>query len=304
MKHVYLITAYNNWKILHRQLQLLDDTENDIYLLVDLKSKDFSEDLLPELHGSRLFIMKRMKIYWAEFSQVKAMLSMIRKALESGENYSYYHFFSGTCLPLKSQKYIHEFCDAAGKNFIGIVPEEFWYSTKRVRYYYPFVDTTAYKGHKTLKAFVQGTVLMQRLIGINRLKHFDGIIYNGWDWASITGQFAEYLVQQEDMVTGMFRKTLCPSELWIHTLAMNSEFKDTFYDMTDLRRGSMRFIDWKRGKPYTWGQDPDDFRTLMESPYLFARKFDERVNMEIVEKIYRSLKEITTGTENAGYDTP
>ena len=50
----------------------------------------------------------------------------------------------------------------------------------------------------------------------------------------------------------------------------------------------MRYIDWKRGKPYTWGQKENDFDELMNSPYMFARKFDE-THMEIVEKIFEEI---------------
>lgn len=57
----------------------------------------------------------------------------------------------------------------------------------------------------------------------------------------------------------------------------------------DLLNGSMRYIDWKRGTPYTWGQDEKDYELLINSPYLFARKFDENVNFEIVKKIYDNI---------------
>lgn len=35
------------------------------------------------------------------------------------------------------------------------------------------------------------------------------------------------------------------------------------------------------------GQDNEDFKTLINSPYLFARKFDENVNMDLVNDIYK-----------------
>lgn len=71
-------------------------------------------------------------------------------------------------------------------------------------------------------------------------------------------------------------------------MTYNSEFYNTLYDVSDLKNGSMRYIDWKRGKPYTWGQEEYDFDELMSSPYMFARKFDEAY-MEIVEKIFEEL---------------
>ena len=71
---------------------------------------------------------------------------------------------------------------------------------------------------------------------------------------------------------------------------------DNIYDINDsvkndYKTGCQRFIDWERGKPYVWGtQTPDaDYQTLMTSEYLFARKFDERVNYELIQKIYDTL---------------
>ena len=52
----------------------------------------------------------------------------------------------------------------------------------------------------------------------------------------------------------------------------------------------MRYIDWNRGKPYTWGQEPGDLKALLESPYLFARKFDENTNMDIVNQLCEAVR--------------
>lgn len=37
------------------------------------------------------------------------------------------------------------------------------------------------------------------------------------------------------------------------------------------------------------GQDQKDYELLINSPYLFARKFNENVNFEIVQKIYNNI---------------
>lgn len=291
-KHAYLITAYNNWEILRRQIGLLDDERNDIYLMIDKKTKDFTPALLPECRHAGLFLMDRIEIFWAHYTQVQATLNMLRRAAEEeerrGVTYSYFHLFSGVCLPIKSQDYIHSFCDSCGKELIAVVPEKLWYCTKRVRFYYPLVGTRIYKPHKAVKALSEGLVLLQRIAGVNRLRKKDITIYNGWDWGSITGDFAHYLLSREDEIRAMFRRTLCPSELWFQTMAMNSEFRDRIYDTHDLRKGSMREIDWTRGRPYVWREE--DFAQLAESPCLFARKFDEKVDMGIVDRLCEHIR--------------
>lgn len=289
-KHAYLVIAYNNWEILSRQIKLLDSEYNDIYLLIDSKSQDFKPSCLPSCSKSKLVLAERRPIYWAEYSQVDALLDLIELAqTTAGKDgayvYSYFHFFSGTDLPLKSNKFIYDFCECEGKNFIGIIDKEYWYSVKRVRFYWPLLDNAYYKKCKSLKAFTRVLAAVQHLVRINRLKGQNLVIYNGWDWASITGELATYLVGQREWIEKTFRLTLCPSELWLHTIVLNRGFRGSLHCIDNLREGSMRFIDWERGKPYAWGGSSGDFRTLVDSPYLFARKFDES-QMWLVEKIF------------------
>lgn len=286
-KHAYLVVAYNNWEVLNTQFRILDDFRNDIFLIVDSKSTDFDPCLLYKPLNARMTLLPRRCIYWAEFSQVKALLDLIQAAISSETNevqYSYFHFFSGTDLPIKSQDFIHGFCDSVNKNFIGIVPKVFPYSTNRVKYYWPLLRTKIYKKYKVIKGVSLLSTYIQRLFGVNRLRDSKLDIYNGWDWASITHEFALFLLSNQVEISHMFNKCLCPSELWIHTLCYNSSFRDTLYDEHNLKNGSMRFIDWERGRPYTWGQDEGDFEKLVSSPYLFARKFDSKY-IRLVQEI-------------------
>ena len=41
-KHAYLIMAHNEFDILEKQLRLLDDYRNDIYIHIDKKVKQFN----------------------------------------------------------------------------------------------------------------------------------------------------------------------------------------------------------------------------------------------------------------------
>ena len=49
----------------------------------------------------------------------------------------------------------------------------------------------------------------------------------------------------------------------------------------------MRFIDWNKGNPYIVRSI--DFEQLMSSDRMFARKFDEKVDFDIVERIFEAL---------------
>ena len=283
-KHAYLIMAHNNWQILKRLLLLLDDEHNDIYLHIDKRVDSFDKNILSITKFSKIIMVDRIPVYWADFSQVNATYKLLETA-KSHHNYSYYHLLSGNDLPLKSNNEIYNFFENSGKEFIGIVPHESYYSIRRIKFYHPFLHNKYYRNSKLLKGADRIFEYLQKFCNVNRLKNNNQIIIDGWQWFSITNEFCKYVLNNEPKVKKMYNKTIASDEQFIQTLAFNSPFVDNIYDMQDLKNGSMRFIDWQRGKPYTWGADEGDFDLLMSSPYLFARKFNEN-NMEIINKIF------------------
>ena len=58
-------------------------------------------------------------------------------------------------------------------------------------------------------------------------------------------------------------------------------------------KGNLRLIDWTRGKSirHPWVFLAGDWDLLMSAPYFWARKFDERVDEQIIDRIYAQLKD-------------
>ncbi len=286
-KHAYLIMAFNNFYILEKQLMMLDDERNDLYLHIDAKTENFDFEHFKNIpKKSKLYFADRKKMFWADYSQVDITLDLLDMASKN-HKYKYYHMFSGVDLPIKTQDEIHSFFDSKDCEFLGIVPKVQSYSINRVKYYYNFTNNVHYKNCKPLKALDRLLAYAQRLIFINRLRGSDLKIIDGWDWCSITDDFARYLLKNRELIEKTFRKALCPIELYHHTMAYNSEFFDKIYCKNDLKKGTMRFIDWGRGKPYVFTSN--DFDELVESEYMFARKFDEKVDVKIVDMLYEKL---------------
>ena len=81
---------------------------------------------------------------------------------------------------------------------------------------------------------------------------------------------------------------------------MRNQLEATNFIEILVKIGNLKSVDFDRGNsvkvkaPYVWGQlyeTQTDFDILMKSGYLFARKFDEKINSEIINKIAVSLKE-------------
>ena len=273
-KHAYLIMAHDNWPILAKLLCLLDDPRHDIYLHIDVKSARFFDMKWISLQYSRLTVIEPRNVYWADYSVTDTELRLLKAAAQ--QKYTYYHLLSGVDFPLKSNEERFRFFEESGKNFIGIVPKESYYSVRRVKFFHPFVHCFLYRNCKLLKAADRLFEYLQRGIGINRLHDTKWKIIDGWTWFSIRNDLCMELVRSEGQIRKMFRSSIASDELFIQTFVYNTPgFRETLYDETDLKRGSMRYIDWKRGKPYTWENTEENYLLLMNSPYMFARKFSE-----------------------------
>lgn len=288
-KHAYLIMAHNNPAILVKLLKLLDSPLNDIYLHIDAKSR-MKKTVMTQvsMRHSKLVLIKPVPVYWADYSQVEVTLRLLERAVPN--EYSYYHLISGVDMPLKTNEERYRFFEDAQKEFIGIVPKETDYALRHIQYYQLLLHNRIYRYCKPLKLLNRWMEYAQKFAGVNRLKHNTLKIVDGWTWFSISHDLSMYLLKSEKKIRSLFRYSIAADEMFIHTLVFNSpKYLEQVYDIRDLKNSSMRFIDWERGKPYIWGRDPGDYEALMASPYMFARKFDEKVSMDIVDQIYETV---------------
>ena len=98
-------------------------------------------------------------------------------------------------------------------------------------------------------------------------------------------------VDNEKLINKMYSHTFCSDEVFLQTICYNNEkFRTNLYyqGYDDNYKANMRYIMWKNKKPHTWRLE--DYEELINSNYLFARKFDEKIDNQIIEKIYKKLK--------------
>lgn len=75
---------------------------------------------------------------------------------------------------------------------------------------------------------------------------------------------------------------------------MNSKFKENIYKTYgNDNEAALRYIDWEKGDPYIFKRE--DYIRLITSNLIFARKFSEEIDIEIIIKI---RKRILQGEEN------
>ncbi len=160
---------------------------------------------------------------------------------------------------------------------------------KRLSIWYPLQDLLG----RRAGSLNQILGLIEPTLGINRLKgdsSFD-VFGKGANWFSVTRDFVDYLVSIWPRCRHVFMQTCCADEIFLQTILLNSPYAENIYhpQPDDDYKAVMRLIDWKRGDPYIFRGD--DFKELISSPMLFARKFDQRVDNSIISKLISYLKE-------------
>lgn len=289
-KHAYLIMAHTQPELLKVLLKMLDDERNEIYLHIDSKAKDYPlEDVKSVLKKSKCTFTERTDVKWGSYSQIHCEMVLLKEAVK--REHSYYHLLSGMDLPIKSQDEIHAFFEKYdGLEFVDEdLPQISEAALSRVKYAHKFYGKAGSAKDILGALATKG----QKLLGVDRTKKYGDIIFQkGRNWFSITHGLAKLVVEREGWIREVFGQSVCGDELFLQTVARNSEFADkicnpnTRHEVPDTR-----YIDWERGSnnnPYIFRES--DFEELKSADGLFARKFDANVDEIIVEKLCENLK--------------
>lgn len=286
-KHAYLILAHNEFDLLERLIEFLDDERNDIYIHIDSKVKNFDFDKFnSSVKHSGVEFVPRVSVKWGDISMVKAEYSLLEASLSKGD-YSYFHLLSGVDVPLKS---LDEICDFFEKNngteFVSISERKMTQAQyDRVRTYH----FAAGRRNVFNRAVTKAESILAHILNIDRAKNID--VRRGSQWFSITADFAEYLLQCKEFVMKQFSHTFIPDEFFVQTVIINSNFKNKVYNLKPEDEGCdpIRYTDWNRGTPYTF--TINDYDELIDCKRLFARKFSSVTDCEIINKLYERLNE-------------
>ncbi|MGL0749953.1 beta-1,6-N-acetylglucosaminyltransferase, partial [Secundilactobacillus paracollinoides] len=123
------------------------------------------------------------------------------------------------------------------------------------------------------------------------------LIGYGSNWCSISHELAREIVCSENLIFKIFNKGFLVDELFIPTL-INIRGKSKFpiyyekpvHNISDEFQGNPRYINWWDGSPKTWRiSDFDEIKLAKQSGHFFSRKFDEKIDNEIIKKVIHEL---------------
>lgn len=282
-RHAFLIIAHDNFSVLDRLLSVLEHPDVDIYLHIDAKVRSLPAIKYdnPRLH----MIKNRIDTRWGDISQIETEYALLEAALKDG-GYAYYHILSGVHFPLMPVGQILEFFEERrGQTiFHGLCTASKYQETRKLRYFNILTRhfaTGPFYFRWICQTVNRAGLYIQSILKVDR--HKDLAFYKASNWASFTEEATLYLLEKKPFAMRIFKHSFCGDEFFAPTLLMDSRLKDKInnydkYLKLEMGEASPRvFLD-------------TDFNALVNSGYMFARKFNDD-NIGVVEKILQSFSE-------------
>jgi hypothetical protein len=304
MKLLYIISSYKYADQLVRLISRLNTRNAYFYVHVDKKTSGEVYDRM--VHGVRQFnnvyFLDRHKCHWGNFGHILATIKGLSAATESSIDFDYAILLTGQDYPIKTNTYIEEFFEQNnGKQFMSYVPipcdprygwqNENGGADRIERWSFRLCGRWLHIPWATTCRSSPWDYFSNRLASLIPRRTFPANItpYGGESYWCITRECAQYIIdytKKNPEFVKYFRSVFIPDEIFFHTIIMNSHFKE------NVVNNNLRCINWSsRGPdgslPKIWGER--DFPALSASTALFARKFDQTLDPNILNLIDTKL---------------
>lgn len=329
MKHAYLIMANRNPRQLQMLIDMLDDYRNDIFLMIDKKSTEFHRDFktkYSKIHildsidiywGTYSQVDAEIRLFKAAKSNGNYEYYHLMSGLDLPLfNQDYIHNFFDNHPNKEFIKYtevldlnlmeifkikIRDFI----KNFGSETKTKFLNKNKVRRILEVRVKPQFFKNkQKSNNLFVKLLISVERnfLLFIPQFKIDRNKITTGSQWVSIDDDLVRLILKEESNIKKIYSSGVLSDEIFIPTLLnCYPEMKKKVFDLSNSHfeknklQGNLRYINWwdvheSAGSPYVWRQkDASSLMKARDKGHLFARKFDYKIDKEIIELIYRKV---------------
>ncbi|MBY0379536.1 MAG: beta-1,6-N-acetylglucosaminyltransferase [Burkholderiales bacterium] len=268
----YLILAHRYPNQFKKLFTAIYDPNNYYLIHIDKKS---GLELQEEIRNfiaiyPKAAILKSENTLWGGYSLVNAELRGIVQLLKMGLDWEFFINLSAQDFPIKPQKYIHEFLkNNIGTDFIKISNQ----LNNR--------PNTLHRIENYVTEY-NDKIISEPIIKRNFLNNVTPYIGN--QWMILTRKFCEFVSYSPEInkFKEFYKNTLIADEGFFQTVIMNTSYK------SNIVNDDKRTIDWVpmgtiklRPRDFT----SEDIGYLMGSNNLFARKFDETVDKNILDII-------------------
>lgn len=300
----YLIFAHKNPDQLGRLLGKLYYPGCLFYIHVDAKSnvKPFALAASQVPSASVIWLTKRTPVSWGDFSLSAAYLNGFQTILQKRPEPDFIITLSGQDYPIVTNQALHNWLANHIDQTIldyDVVTEDSLHLIERVdRYYlsikphrtivYPYPDPQDFR-----KRLFNATLRLSDLFNLPRQFPMGYQMYFGTNWFQVKPVTARYLVEfarSNPSYVKFARTTFVPDEFFFQTILLNAPetIRNTIYNYR------MTFMQWDRPEgSYTNPISVSELPDMLNSGKFFARKFDETVDSEVLDRLDQYLTGVT-----------
>jgi hypothetical protein len=282
MKLAYIISAYKNPEQLIRLVRALNERSTSFWVHVDKRTDDpIFRQMVCGLHDvGNVRFLPRHRCSWGGFGHVAATLEGIDAIVSGGTDVDYVILATGQDYPIKANSRIEEFLeDHVGAAFLDHfpLPHDAWQNggLDRIRAWHFRI----FRRHVRIPPAAVSPLGRRFPRGFTP---FGGSSY--WCLPRECVNYIDRMTHKNPALVRFFEYVDVPDEIFFQTVLLNSPYRDIIVN------DNLRHIDWKdptAGSPAVLTRS--DFPALAESPKLFARKFDVRVDAGILDMIDERL---------------
>lgn len=268
----YLILVHRLPKQFKRMFKSLYIPNNYYLIHIDKKAdqkihseiKEFIKDF------QNTYILESESIVWWGYSMVQVELNGIKKLLEISAKWDFFINLSGQDFPMKSQKEITNYLSKNINNSYLKIAEQLLERPETM--------------NRIENYFIDNWDNVSQIISKKRDYMENVIPYIGWQWMILTRKCCEFIIN--NIETKKFEKfytnTLIADESFFQTLLMNSSF--SWKIINDDKRSIIWVAEWDiKLRPKTFNNTDIDFLSINGN--LFARKFDDNIDSDIINQI-------------------
>jgi hypothetical protein len=269
--------AHRDPQQIERLIRKFDFEAFDFYIHLDKKidKKDF--EYLASLDRV-FFVDRRIKVRWASYSFINAVLTSFKHVLDTGKPYDFISVMSGQDYPIKPVTAILSSLENnPGKNFISFEERDEWWShaITRIRHYH--FTNFDFRGRYRIQSVIN-KILPKRVFPLPY------VLYGGPRAMCMTlgmdcVQYVVDFISAHKRLRRFAFFTWGPDEFLIPTLIMNSKFRDTVVN------NNFYYIDWSGGGSNPKTLTVEDFEVLQKTDKMLARKFDISKDKAILDMI-------------------
>lgn len=282
MTHAILVEGSGtDSAVLQSTINVLDDPEIDFFIHWDAK---FPQPKNLNAKYSKIYLIKPIKVYWGEDSQIRATIALIKSAVHNPKNYDYLHLISSEDIPLMTPNYFKKFF--THQVYMGF-DESKDYSW-RVEYYYPhwLIRLVSRSRIWWLIKFWRN---LQRIFRITRNK--DLIVFKGCNWWSIRSEVASKVLNYN---IKKFNNSFCGDEVFMQTILKHNFDRGNVEFASDSKQAA-RITLWDSSKEdYFDLTDVEKLTSLINTKFAFLRKVN---NKRLTEEIFKTDKKVDKNYE-------